>query len=199
MTVLKREIPFYASAPIDSIPIAYWKILFPQPYWGTIEEEAKKNGVDPYMVAALIRQESEFNPSAISRANAWGLMQLLPSVGRSMAKEEGIHHFAETELLDPETNIRLGVRYLSQTLSKFGGQPEYAFAAYNAGDDRVTDWEAAGKYHGMDEFVESIPFTETREYVQAILRNEAIYRELHQSESTQQAAQSDSPEALARK
>jgi soluble lytic murein transglycosylase len=96
-----------------------------------------------------------------------------------MAKEEGIHHFNEVELLNPETNIRLGTRYLKQTLDKFDGQAPYAFAAYNAGDNRVTDWQAIGKYHGIDEFVESIPFTETRDYVQAILRNESIYRELN--------------------
>jgi soluble lytic murein transglycosylase len=178
MRVLKHALPFYTSAPIDTIPLSYWKILFPQQYWGAIESQSSKNGVDPYMVASLIRQESEFNPGAISSANAWGLMQLLPSVGRSMAREEGIRHFNEIELLNPETNIRLGTRYLKQTLDKFDGQPAYAFAAYNAGDSRVTDWQSIGKYHGMDEFVESIPFTETRDYVQAILRNESIYREL---------------------
>ena len=192
MRVLKRALPFYTSAPIDTIPMGYWKILFPQQYWSSIEQEAAKNGLDPYMVASLIRQESEFNPGAISPANAFGLMQLLPSVGRSMAKEEGIHHLNEVELLNPETNIRLGSRYLKQTLDKFGGQAPYAFAAYNAGDSRVTDWQSIGKYHGMDEFVESIPFTETREYVQAIVRNESIYRELHAarelSERTQQAS-----------
>jgi soluble lytic murein transglycosylase len=179
MRVLKRALPFYTSAPIDSLPMGYWKILFPQQYWSSIEQESSKNGLDPYMVASLIRQESEFNPAAISPANAFGLMQLLPSVGRSMAREEGIRHFSETELLNPETNIRLGTRYLKQTLDKFDGQAPYAFAAYNAGDTRVTDWQSIGKYHGMDEFVESIPFTETREYVQAILRNESIYRELN--------------------
>jgi soluble lytic murein transglycosylase len=105
-------------------------------------------------------------------------------VGRSMAREEGIRHFSEVELLNPQTNIRLGTRYLKQTLDKFDGQAPYAFAAYNAGDTRVTDWQAIGKYHGMDEFVESIPFTETREYVQAIVRNESIYRELVGRESS---------------
>ena len=185
MRVLKRALPFYTSAPIDTIPMGYWKILFPQQYWGSIEQEASKNGLDPYMVASLIRQESEFNPAAISPANAFGLMQLLPSVGRSMAREEGIHHFNEVELLNPQTNIRLGSRYLKQTLDKFDGQAPYAFAAYNAGDSRVTDWQSIGKYHGMDEFVESIPFTETREYVQAIVRNESIYRELKARESNE--------------
>ena len=86
----------------------------------------------------------------------------------------------KASLLNPLTNIRLGTRYLKQTLDKFDGEAPYAFAAYNAGDSRVTDWQSIGKFHGMDEFVESIPFTETRDYVQAILRNESIYRELNQ-------------------
>ena len=73
-------------------------------------------------------------------------------------------------------NIRLGTRYFRQTLDKFGGVQEYALAAYNAGDSRVTEWQAAGPYSGLDEFVESIPFTETREYVEAILRNEETYK-----------------------
>ena len=93
-----------------------------------------------------------------------------------MARQEGMRDFQTFQLLDPETNIRLGTRYLRQMLDQFGGVQEYALAAYNAGDYRVTDWEAAGPYTGMDEFVESIPFTQTREYVEAILRNEETYR-----------------------
>lgn len=178
MRLMKHAVPFYTSAPIESIPLAYWRILFPEPYWPEIKEYAAQNGLDPYMVASLIRQESEFNPNAISNKSAYGLMQLLPSVGREMAKQEGIHHFETNELLDPTTNIRLGTLYLKHTLDKFGGRPEYAFAAYNAGDDRVADWQSIGHYRDIDEFVESIPFTETREYVQAIVRNQEIYREL---------------------
>lgn len=185
MRVMKRAIPFYTSAPIEAIPMGYWRILFPQSYWNIIKEEAAKNGLDPCMVASLIRQETEFNPSAISNRSAYGLMQLLPSVGKSMAKQEGMGRLDANQLLDPATNIRLGTRYLRQTLDRFGGTPEYTFAAYNAGDDRVTDWKAIGGYHGIDEFVESIPFTETREYVQAIIRNEEIYRALEQTQNTQ--------------
>ena len=176
MRALKRALPYASTASIDSIPLAYWRILFPEPYWDTIKAESAKNNLDPYLVASLIRQESEFNPSVISYANAYGLMQLLPSVGRAMAREEGMTHFQTFQLLDPETNIRLGTRYLRQMLDQFGGVEEYALAAYNAGDDRVADWEAAGPYHGIDEFVESIPFTQTREYVEAILRNQETYR-----------------------
>lgn len=186
MRSMKRAVPFYTSAPIDALPMEYWRILFPQSYWSTIKSESAKNGLDPYMVAALIRQETEFNPGAISNKSAYGLMQLLPSVGKSMAKEEGMRHFETNELLDPDTNIRLGTRYLKQTLDKFNGQPEYTFAAYNAGDNRVTDWQSIGNYHGIDEFVESIPFTETREYVQAIIRNQQIYRELDHAANTQE-------------
>jgi soluble lytic murein transglycosylase len=178
MRSLKRALPSAATASMNAIPLVYWRILFPHPWWETIQAEAAKNNLDPYLVASLIRQESEFNPSAISPANAYGLMQLLPSVGKSLARQEGIDHFQTYQLLDPETNIRLGTRYLRQTLNKFGGVTEYALAAYNAGDDRVLDWQAAGTYEGIDEFVESIPFTETREYVEAIERNIETYKEI---------------------
>lgn len=173
---LKRALPSAASAPIQSIPMAYWRILFPKPWWDTIQTESAKRNLDPYLVASLIRQESEFDPSAISYANAYGLMQLLPSVGKTMARQEGIAGFQTYQLLDPAMNIRLGTRYLRQMLDRFGGVEEYALAAYNAGDNRVADWQAAGPYSGIDEFVESIPFTQTREYVEAILRNEETYR-----------------------
>jgi soluble lytic murein transglycosylase len=191
MRALKRALPGAASASIQSIPLAYWHILFPEPYWTTIKAESAKNGLDPYLVASLIRQESEFNPSVISYANAWGLMQLLPSTGRTLARQEGMTHFETYQLLDPDTNIRLGTRYLKQMLDKFGGVPEYALAAYNAGDNRVEDWQAAGPYSGMDEFVESIPFTQTREYVQAILRNIEIYREIDATSNASKDAAAD--------
>ena len=93
LRALKRALPYAAAAPIKSIPLTYWRILFPEPYWDTIKAESAKNNLDPYLVASLIRQESEFNPAVVSYANAWGLMQLLPSVGKAMAKQEGMSHF----------------------------------------------------------------------------------------------------------
>jgi soluble lytic murein transglycosylase len=130
-------------------------------------------------VASLIRQESEFNPSVVSHANAWGLMQLLPSVGKSMAKKEGLKGFSTNGLLNPAVNLQLGTKNLRLVLDRFGGQQEYALAAYNAGDVPVRQWMSAGTYQDIAEFVESIPYTETREYVQAILRNRDIYRALY--------------------
>ena len=193
MRALKRALPYAATASIKSIPLAYWRILFPEPWWETIKAESAKNNLDPYLVASLIRQESEFDPSVISYANAYGLMQILPPVGKSLAREEGMKNFQSYQLLDPATNIRLGTRYLRQMLEKFGGVQEYALAAYNAGDNRVQEWQAAGPYQGMDEFVESIPFTQTREYVEAILRNEETYRAIDQFAASQGRAGAGTP------
>jgi soluble lytic murein transglycosylase len=171
-------ISFFAL-PLDQVPTVYWKLLFPQPYWSELVANSQKNGLDPYLVASLIRQESEFNAGVVSYANAWGLMQLLPSVGKSMAKKDGVKGFSTNSLLNPTVNLELGTTNLRLVLDRFGGQPEYALAAYNAGDVPVRQWMAAGSYKDIAEFVESIPYTETREYVQAILRNREIYRALY--------------------
>jgi soluble lytic murein transglycosylase len=171
-------ISFFAM-PLDQVPTVYWKLLFPQPYWSDLVTNSQKNGLDPYLVASLIRQESEFNAGVVSHANAYGLMQLLPSVGKSMAKKNGIKGFSTNELLNPTMNLQLGTTNLRLVLDRFGGQQEYALAAYNAGDVPVRQWMSAGNYKDIAEFVESIPYTETREYVQAILRNREIYRALY--------------------
>ena len=171
-------ISFFAL-PLDRVPTIYWKLLFPQPYWSDLVANSQKNGLDPYLVASLIRQESEFNAGVVSHANAYGLMQLLPSVGKSMAKKQGMKGFNANALLNPNINLQLGTENLRLVLERFGGQPEYALAAYNAGDVPVRQWMAVGDYKDIAEFVESIPYTETREYVQAILRNREIYRALY--------------------
>ncbi len=155
-----------------------WEALFPKPYWTDLKKFSSQNALDPYLVASLIRQESEFNPGAVSRANAVGLMQLLPKVGSTVAREEKLKHFSSTQLFTPEINLQLGTRYFREMVDKFGAF-EYALAAYNAGSNRVEDWQGQGKYRDPQEFVESIPFTETREYVQAILRNANVYRQLY--------------------
>ena len=172
------NIPFF-SLPTNQVPMSYWRLLFPQPYWPDLVADAQRNGLDPYLVASLIRQESEFNPGAVSHANAYGLMQLLPSVGRSAAKKEHVRHFETVQLLNASTNLSLGTDNLQQVLEHFGGQVEYALAAYNAGNDRVREWQANGTYKDIPEFVESIPFSETREYVQAIQRNRQMYQQIY--------------------
>jgi soluble lytic murein transglycosylase len=175
---MKRAVPSYFAVDISALPRPYWETLFPKAYWPDLKQFSSANALDPYMVASLIRQESEFNPLAVSNKNAIGLMQLLPKVGKGVAKQEKLKHFSTQQLFTPAVNLQLGTRYFRSMVDQFGGF-EYALAAYNAGDDRVRDWQAAGKYRDIQEFVESIPFTETREYVQAIMRNANVYRQLY--------------------
>jgi soluble lytic murein transglycosylase len=178
LQVLKRAVPAYYSLDFGALPREYWKHLFPRPYWSDLQNYAGQNDLNPDLVASLIRQESEFNPNAISYANAWGLMQLLPKVGRGEAKELKMR-FSQELLLSPTVNLRLGTRYLKEMIDHYNGQVEYALAAYNAGTNRVDDWLASGNFKDVPEFVESIPFTQTREYVQAIMRNAQVYRQLY--------------------
>jgi soluble lytic murein transglycosylase len=176
---MKRSAPNYFALDIPDLPRKYWEALFPKPYWSDLKRSSTANGLDPYLVASLIRQESEFNPNAVSRANAVGLMQLLPKTGKAVAKEVKLKRFNASQLYTPAVNMQLGTRYFKGMVDKFGGSFEYALAAYNAGSDRVDEWLSQGKYRDPQEFVESIPFTETREYVQAILRNASVYKQLY--------------------
>jgi len=176
--VMKRGVPNYFAVDVPELPRVYWEALFPKAYWDDLKRFSTQNELDPYLVASLIRQESEFNPNAISHANAVGLMQLLPVTGKKVAKDVKLHHFNASQLYMPAVNLQLGTRYFKTMVDKFGSF-EYALAAYNAGSDRVEDWLSQGKYRDPQEFVESIPFTETREYVQAILRNASVYKQLY--------------------
>ncbi len=179
LQAMKRsKVPFF-SLPVSEVPVAYWQLVFPRPYWQQLSLDAQNQGLDPYLVTSLIRQESEFNPGAVSRANAFGLMQLLPSTAKGLAKREGERRFNANELFDPTENLRLGTTYLRENIDHYGGQVEYALAAYNAGDAPVRQWIASGDYKDVPEWVESIPYTETRDYVQGILRNREVYRAVY--------------------
>ena len=177
--VMKRSVPSYFAVDLAMLPRPYWEALFPRPYWADLKRFSAANGLDPYLVASLIRQESEFNPAAVSRANAVGLMQLLPKTGKTVAHQVELKRYNATQLFTPTVNMELGTRYFRGMVDKFGGSFEHALAAYNAGSDRVEEWMGQGKYRDTTEFVESIPFTETRDYVQAILRNASVYKQLY--------------------
>ena len=181
LQALKRAINGYFAMDVNALPQPYWQGLFPRPYWDALRQYSEANGLDPYLVASLIRQESEFNPGAVSHANAYGLMQLLPNTGKGTAKQVGMHNYKTNSLLDPTINIELGTKYFREMVDHFGGQVEYALAAYNAGSSRVEDWRSSGRYRDIEEFVESIPFTETREYVQAIVRNAEVYKQVYKT------------------
>ena len=145
-----------------------------------MEKYARAHDVDPYVVAGLIRQESEFNPKVISRANAYGLTQILPSTGRDLSRRVGLRAFQTSMLFDPAVNLRLGTYYLKILLKSFGGRWEDVLAAYNGGGSRVTKWRGFGTFEEQAEFIETIPFDETRDYVQSVLRNASVYRRLYE-------------------
>jgi soluble lytic murein transglycosylase len=177
--VMKKSVPSYFAVDIPMLPREYWEALFPRPYWSDLKHYSSANGLDPYLVASLIRQESEFNPLAVSHSNAVGLMQLLPRTGKLVAHQEELKRYNASQLFTPAVNLQLGTRYFKGMVDQFGGSFEHALAAYNAGSDRVEEWMGQGPYRDSPEFVESIPFTETREYVQAIMRNASVYRQLY--------------------
>jgi len=181
LQALKHAINGYFAMDLNALPQPYWEGLFPRPYWDALRQYSEANGLDPYLVASLIRQESEFNPTVVSHANAYGLMQLLPSTGKGTAKQVGLPNYKTDSLLDPTINIELGTKYFREMVDHFGGQVEYALAAYNAGSSRVETWRSSGSYRDIEEFVESIPFTETREYVQAIVRNAEVYKRVYKT------------------
>jgi len=176
---MKSLAPDYLSTPLSGAPKDFWKMLFPLPYSASLVHSANSQNLDPYMVAALIRQESEFNPGAHSHANAYGLTQIVPATGRMLARQQGIRWSSPSLLYEPATNLQLGARYIRSLLDAWNGRWEQTLAAYNAGPSRVKEWMAWGSYREPSEFVESIPFTETREYVQAVIRNAAVYREIY--------------------
>lgn len=178
LRVMKTFSGDYLSLPIEKAPVKFWQMLFPLPYKDELFVNARERGLDPFDVAALIRQESEFNPGAKSPANARGLMQIEPSTGRMLGRQQGMAVPASS-LFNPFVSLRLGTAYLSQQLSSWDGDWFRTLAAYDAGPNRVRQWLNAANYRESIDFLESIPFNETREYVQAVLRNADMYRELY--------------------
>jgi soluble lytic murein transglycosylase len=179
MRIMKSLAPEYLSLALDQAPRRFWELLFPLPYRADVVRAARDKNLDPYLLAGLIRQESEFDPLARSRANAFGLTQVRPATGRLFARQAGIARFNSRLLFQPAANLKIGVSIFSSMLNQNGGKLEQTLAAYNAGPNRVVEWLAWNTYREPAEFVESIPFTETRDYVQAVLRNADLYRRLY--------------------
>jgi soluble lytic murein transglycosylase len=165
------------SRPFDTVPREVWLAAYPMPFAGSIHQWSTHTGLDSSLTAGLIRQESAFDPDARSGANAYGLMQLLPKTAKRLARNAKIG-YSRGRLVDPDYNVHLGTLYLAG-LQKDFGSVESALAAYNAGEERVEQWNEGQHYREIAEFVDSIPFTETREYVQIVTRNAAIYRKLY--------------------
>ncbi|MCB8889682.1 transglycosylase SLT domain-containing protein [Vreelandella malpeensis] len=152
---------------------------FPPAYRESFLRWGEQTGVDPYLLMAITRRESAYNPVALSPAGARGLMQLMPGTAALVSRQLGLSDPGPYGVLDPELNIRLGSTYLRDKLNRYQGNRLAATAAYNAGPGRVDQWLGDGRgVEAFDLFVESIPFRETRDYVQAVLSYRVIFESL---------------------
>jgi soluble lytic murein transglycosylase len=179
INAIKRAYPQYMAAGGEKLPSEIRKVLFPVDYWPLIRRYSAERQLDPYMMAALIAQESTFTADVKSSANAYGLMQLLPSTGRQYARSLRLSkRFSIGMLTTAETNLKMGTAYFADLVQQFGA-PHYALATYNAGPNRVARWISERPGIDRDEFIDDIPFPETQNYVKKILGTAEDYRQLY--------------------
>lgn len=150
------------------------ELLYPLAFWATVEWASKRFDIDPFLLLSVMREESRFEPEARSVAGALGLMQLMPATARRLTGRASLDIKDDNDLKDAKTNITIGAFYLKELLKEFGS-PVAAVAAYNAGEERVKEWLERGKYGSVDEFVEDIPFKETKNYVKRVLTTYVNY------------------------
>ena len=168
-----------AGGTIAAQPKLLQRLIYPLPYADFIASQAQQRSVDPLLFAGLIRQESTFNPSARSSANALGLAQVVPSTGQGIASALGRVPFNSDDLFRPQVSIEFGVFYLGRQLSQYDGRVYPALAAYNAGGGNANQWLAEFGIEDPDVFAEQIPFAETSYYVQIVYENYQHYRRLY--------------------
>jgi soluble lytic murein transglycosylase len=180
INAMKRAYPQWMAAGGESLPEEILRVIFPVEYWSLLQKYAAQRGLDPYLIAALVAQESNFDPEVRSSANAIGLMQVLPSTGRTYARRLGIRPFSAARLTNPEINVRIGTMIFSEEVRKYGGV-HFALAAYNAGGSRVVAWQRERPGLPQDEFIDDIPFPETQNYVKRILGTAEDYRRLYRN------------------
>jgi soluble lytic murein transglycosylase len=178
INAMRRAYPGYLGAGGEALPDALWRIMYPIRFEERLREETTETGLDPALVAAVIWQESTFDPEAVSGPGARGLMQIMPPTGRELARGLGLKYHIDM-LHDPDRGLELGTRYLKRMIGGFGGRVDKALAAYNAGPSRVSSWTRARPGQGAEEFIEGIPFQETRNYVMTILANREHYRRIY--------------------
>lgn len=156
-----------------------WEFAYPRAYEKSVSSGSKNYSVPEEMIWGIMRAESHFNSDAQSPVGARGLMQLMPFTSLKVADLMQLKQFDVTTLLQPEVNIKLGSRYLSRLMQQFQGSLPLTAASYNAGPHRVQSWLKSFGLLDMDEFIEHIPFIETRNYVKRVMRNYQIYEILY--------------------
>jgi soluble lytic murein transglycosylase len=167
------------KARSNNVPYSVWRLVYPVYYGEYVFGYAQKSGLDPYFALAVMRQESMFNPTATSIADARGLMQIIPETGEKISLELSEKDFKPEYLYDPEVSVRFGVHHLSDLIRRQKGT-YYALAGYNAGESQLKRWkdERQGRDDDMLLFTELIDYVETRRYVRKCMENYLRYREL---------------------
>jgi soluble lytic murein transglycosylase len=178
ITAMRRAYPQFMAEGGELLPVEILRVIFPIDHWDLITSQARARRLDPFLMTALVAQESTFQADVRSAANAWGLMQVLPSTGRRFAASMGIRPFSTRRLTEPEVNVRIGMTYFSQLIEEFEDAAP-ALASYNAGEHRVRRWLAERPGIDRDEFIDDIPFPETQNYVKRILGTAEDYRILY--------------------
>lgn len=153
------------------------QFLYPRAYWTTVEGLAQRHDIDPLLVLAIVREESRFDADARSVAGALGLMQLMPKTAYRLDNKLGLGIDNTYEILNTKNNLHLGTYYLSSLVREFGSYT-YAIAAYNAGEQIVNKWRKQRRYRSADEFIEDIPYEETRNYVKRVLTSLFEYKRI---------------------
>ncbi len=155
------------------------EVVYPFPHRELVTARSRELGLDPFLVAGLMRQESAFSPTIVSPAGAVGLMQVMPATGRQIANRIGPEGFRRDFLEAAELNVRMGTHFLAELLDRYDGETTLALSAYNAGPTRANRWRSFQEAEDPLRFTERIPFAETREYVKIVTRNRSLYRWLY--------------------
>jgi len=156
-----------------------WRLIYPIYYPGEINLNAGINKLDPFLVISLLKEESHFNPFAVSSSNARGLMQVLPGTARDIVRWKGLDRGCSRELFNPESNIKVGTAYLCHTCETLENNMLYAVAAYNCGPAAVKSWLKKTPHDDPDRFVENIPYTQTRDYVKKVFGSYWNYKRVY--------------------
>ncbi|MEK7790365.1 MAG: transglycosylase SLT domain-containing protein, partial [Deltaproteobacteria bacterium] len=164
---------------LDDLPDEHLLLLYPKQYWDLVQKYAKKFSLDPFLILSIMRQESAFNPNAVSPADAIGLLQMTPYIGKAMAKRLK-RKWRKNDLFDPDKNLLYCAFYLSRLMKKFRGNLTFVLASYNANEENAQKWIKRYWTNNVEEFIEEIPYKETRSYVKLIMRNYTNYLFVHE-------------------
>ena len=182
--ILFNHFPEYFSRPAQGLPGDFLSMAYPRPSWDTVVESARAHGADPVLLVSLMRRESRFDPTARSPVGAVGLLQIMPYTAQALAGRAGVGDILaggvdDAELAEPRVNIAIAARLNADLLELFDGARLPVIASYNAGEDRAGDWWAAARGLRDDFFVDSIPYTETRNFAREVVANYAAYERIY--------------------